>query len=114
MQQVVDLQEDPEFQALDVEVLSFSPDPVNAWRDEGEAFGITTPTLSDPGNVVASRYGVMRWGMPSNEPGHTFVLIDDAGKVAWVKDYGAPEHVGLMYVPPDELATETDSVLSQS
>ncbi|MGH2680673.1 MAG: peroxiredoxin family protein [Actinomycetota bacterium] len=113
MQQVVDLQEDPEFQALDVEVLSISPDPVTAWWDEGEAFGITMPTLSDPGNVVASRYGVMRWGMPSNEPGHTFVLIDTAGKVAWIKDYGAPEHGGLMYVPPDELATEIDPVLSQ-
>ncbi len=51
--------------------------------------------------------------MPSNEPGHTFVLIDEAGKLAWIKDYGAPEHGGLMYVPPDELATEIDPVLSR-
>jgi alkyl hydroperoxide reductase subunit AhpC len=111
MQQVVDLQEDPGFQALDVEVLSISPDPVIAWREEGEAFGIKTPMLSDPRNVVASRYGVMRWGIPSNEPGHTFILIDEAGEVAWIRDYGAPEHGGLMYVPPEELAGEIDPIL---
>jgi peroxiredoxin len=113
MQQVVDLQEDPQFQALDVEVLSISPDPVSAWRDEGDAYGITAPTLSDPGNAVASRYGVMRWAMPSNEPGHTFVLIDRGGTVAWIKDYGASENGGLMYVPPEEVARGVQAALSR-
>ena len=47
MQQVVDLQRDEEFQALDVALASISPDPIEAWRAEGEGFGISTPMLSD-------------------------------------------------------------------
>ncbi len=35
--------------------------------------------LSDAGNHVATAYGVMRWKMPTDEPGHIFVLIDPAG-----------------------------------
>lgn len=104
MQQVVDLQNSTSFNALGVELLSLSPDPVEAWREEGGSFGISLPMLSDAGNAVWLRYGTVEWTMASNEPGHTFVLVDESGTVAWVRDYGAPEHGGLMYVPPDELA----------
>jgi hypothetical protein len=45
----------------------------------------------------------MQWGMPTGEPGHTFVLVDAQGTVVWVRDYGAPEHGGTMYVSPSEL-----------
>lgn len=103
MQQVVDLQGDPSFKELGVELLSIAVDPPDAWQAESEGLGIETPLLSDVGNRVATRYGVMRWKMPSNEPGHTFVLVDEQGKVAWIRDYGAPEHGGLMYVDPPEL-----------
>lgn len=41
------------------------------------SLGITTPMLSDIGAKVSTAYGVMQWTMPSGEPGHTFVLIDD-------------------------------------
>lgn len=44
------------------------------------------------GTVVAALYDVMKWQAATGEPGHTFVLVDEAGKIAWVKDYGAPEH----------------------
>jgi hypothetical protein len=37
------------------------------------------------------------------EPGHTFVLVDESGMVAWVRDFGAPENGGLMCVVPDQL-----------
>lgn len=104
MQQVVDLQNSTSFNALGVELLSLSPDPVEAWREEGGSFGISLPMLSDAGNAIWLRYGTVEWTMASNEPGHTFVLVDESGTVAWVRDYGAPEHGGLMYVPPDELA----------
>lgn len=106
MRQVVDLQNDEPFQRLGVAVLSISPDPPDAWAAEGSNLGITTPLLSDPGNRVATMYGVMRWRMPSNEPGHTFVLVGKDGRVAWVRDYGAPEHGGAMYVAPDELVPQ--------
>ena len=114
MQQVVDLQRDRGFRSMGIELLSISPDPVSAWKQEGDSLGMTFPALSDVGNRVASDYGVMQWGMPTNEPGHTFVLVDAAGKVAWIRDYGAPEHGGAMYVPPDELTPQLRQGLRES
>lgn len=103
MQQVVDLQEDPAFGRLNVTLLSIAIDPPQAWKSEGVPLGITTPMLSDIGAKVSTSYGVMQWMMPSGEPGHTFVLVDDQGKVLLIKDYGAPEHGGAMYVTPRDL-----------
>jgi peroxiredoxin len=105
MEQVVDLQNDKGFQSLGVEVLSLSPDPLNFWRDQVQELNISTPVLSDEGNEVAQRYGVMRWAV-GTEPGHTFVLVDESGKVAWVREYGAPENGGLMYVAPGDLTQQ--------
>jgi hypothetical protein len=34
----------------------------------------------------------MQWQAATGEPGHTFVFVDEAGKIACVKDYGLPEH----------------------
>lgn len=48
----------------------------------------------------------MRWQMATGEPGHTFVLIGSDGRVSWVRDYGAPENGGLMYVLPEQLLKE--------
>ena len=106
LQQVVDLQDDPAFEDLGVQLLSVAVDPPDAWRDEAQSLGIITPLLSDEGNAVATRYGVMRWKMPSNEPGHTFVLVEPDGTVGWIRDYGAPENGGLMYVPPEDLVPQ--------
>jgi len=39
----------------------------------------------------------------TGEPGHTFVLVDEGGKVVWLQDYGAEENGGRMYVPMEEL-----------
>jgi len=115
MQQVVDLQNDQAFEDLDVALLSVAVDPPDAWQTETQGLGIETPLLSDIGNRVATRYGVMRWKMPSNEPGHTFVLVDEQGRVAWIHDYGAPENGGLMYVNPPELVDDVSrGLLGQS
>jgi peroxiredoxin len=103
MQQVVDLQNDRRFRALGVQLLSISPDSVGAWRREGDKLGITEPMLSDGGNRVWFGYGTSSWMMPTSEPGHTFILVAADGRVAWVHDYGAPEHGGVMYVPPKEV-----------
>lgn len=111
MQQVVDLQKDTAFSALGVELLSISPDSLSVWRQEGDQLGITLPTLSDANNRVANSFGVMQWAMPSDEPGHTFVLIDRSGRVAWIRDYGAVEHGGLMYVSPTEIVASIESSL---
>src|SRR6266516_3074288 len=92
MQQVVDLQNSKDFQTLGVQLLSISPDSVQAWAKAASA------------NRVATAYGVMRWGMSDGAmPGHTFVLVDRTGRISWIRDYGAPEHGGLMYVTPKDL-----------
>lgn len=105
MLQVVDLQNSEGFQALDVELLSIAPDPPEAWRDAGEEYGIDASTLvlSDLENETANAYDVMRWQAATGEPGHTFILVDARGKIALIKDYGALEHGGIMYVAPDEI-----------
>jgi len=106
MQQVVDLQNDRKFRTLGVQLLSISPDSVGAWRREGDKLGITEPMLSDEGNKVWFRYGTSSWMMPTGEPGHTFILVDATGRVSWIRDYGAPEHGGAMYVASKELVQQ--------
>jgi peroxiredoxin len=105
---VVDLQKSKDFQALGVELLSIAPDSIEAWRNDGEQYGVRDyrTVLSDAENEVANRYDVMRWQAATGEPGHTFILIDESGTVAWVRDYGAPENGGLMYVVPDAFVQE--------
>jgi len=111
MQQVVDLQNDARFRALGVQLIWISPDPVGAWRREGEKLGMTVPMLSDPGNAVWMKYGILEWMMATGEPGHTFLLVGGDGRIAWLRDYGAPEHGGAMYVPPDEIASQLEEHL---
>ena len=115
MGQVVDLQNDKTFEDLGVELLAISPDPVTAWRQEGGSLGVTVPMLSDPGNTVWMEYGTPGWMMmATNEPGHTFFLVGGDGKIAWLRDYGAPEHGSAMYVPPDEITSQLGEVLAGS
>ena len=105
--QVVDLQEDEAFQRLNVELLSISPDSLEDWREAGKEMGIEdfNGVLSDAENKVATRFGVMQWAVGS-EPGHTFVLVDESGEVAWLQDYGALENGGIMYVLPHEVVRQ--------
>lgn len=113
----MDLQESTEFEALGVQLLSISPDHPDSWRQVEEEFGLKTQLLTDVQNEVATRYGVMEWRVPrdapieSAEPGHTFVLVDEAGRVAWIRDYGAQENGGLMYVPPADILREIEPLV---
>jgi hypothetical protein len=50
--------------------------------------------------------------MAGVEPGHTFVLVEADGRVAWVRDYGAPENGGLMYVAPKEVFDQVTAAMS--
>jgi len=113
MQQVVDLQRDEGFQNLGVQLLAISPDPVDAWRKDGDALGITVPMLSDPSNTVWMRYGTPDWLMGTGEPGHTFFLVGGDGRIAWLRDYGALQNGGLMYVAPDEIASQVEQELRE-
>jgi peroxiredoxin len=112
MQQVVDLQNDPEFQSLGVQVLSIAFDSTEEMAPEAQALGITdVPMLSDGDHSVSEAYDVLQWAVKTGEPGHTFVLIGADGRIAWQQDYGAPENRGVMYVPIDELTQEVRAAL---
>ncbi|MPZ92587.1 MAG: redoxin domain-containing protein [Actinobacteria bacterium] len=110
MAQVVDLQKDQAFKRLNVELLSIATDPVSAWQKEAQDNDISSPLLSDEGARVSNEYDVMRWQM-GGEPGHTFVLVDGEGEVVWVRDYGAPENGGLMYVDSSVLVPQLEDRL---
>ena len=63
MTQIVDLQNSPEYQALDVPVLSIAFDSAAEMAQEGQALGITVPLLSDSDHSVSEAYDVLRWAV---------------------------------------------------
>ncbi|HSO26807.1 MAG TPA: redoxin domain-containing protein [Anaerolineales bacterium] len=105
MQQIVDLENDPAFQALNVGLVSIARDSLAELAAGRQEYGISaTPLLSDSDQSVSQAYDVLRWAIASGEPGHTFILVDQQGQVAWIEDYGAPDNPNrTMYVPVDEL-----------
>jgi peroxiredoxin len=115
MQQIVDLQNSPEYQALNVQVVSIARDSVAEMAPESRALGITdVPVLSDPDLKVSEEYDVLQWAIENGEPSHTFVLVDSDGKIVWIKDYGAPDNPNrTMYVPVDELVQFTQANLGK-
>jgi peroxiredoxin len=113
MQQIVDLENDPSFQNLNVALLSIALDSPAELQQAGQQAGVSkTPLLTDPGGQVSKAYDVLKWALPSGEPGHTFILVDKDGKIAWIKDYGSPDNPNrTMYVPVSELVQAIQSNL---
>lgn len=110
---MVDLQNDPNFQALGVSVVSIAFDPIDEQAPEAASLGITAvPMLSDADHSVSQAYDVLKWAIASGEPGHTFVLVDGEGRIAWIADYGAPDNPNrTMYVPIEELTQKVGEAL---
>ena len=107
MQQIVDLQNDPDFQALDVGLISIAFDSPEELSQGALEYGVTSvPLLTDGEHEVSESYGVLKWAVASGEPGHTFVLVNEDEKVVWLRDYGAPENGGVMYVPVEDLVSQ--------
>lgn len=112
MQQIVDLQNDQDFQSLGVEVVSIAFDSPAELSQAASELGITSvPMLTDTDHRVSEQYDVLKWAVATGEPGHTFILVGEDGKVLWIKDYGAPENGGVMYVPVTELTSQVKSHL---
>ena len=116
MEQIVDLENDPAFQELNVALVSIALDPLAELQAGRQEFGITsTPLLSDADKSVSQAYDVLKWAIPSGEPGHTFILVNRDGEVVWIKDFGAPDNPNrTMYVPIEELVREIRTHLEGS
>ena len=114
MEQIVDLENDGEFAYLDVQLVSIAFDSPEVLSAAGAKYGVgPTPLLSDPDGSVSEAYEVLQWAVATGEPGHTFVLVDQDGRIAWIQDYGAPENRGVMYVETSEIATEVARALAR-
>ncbi len=115
MQQIVDLQNSSQFQALNVQVISIARDSVAEQGSEAINLGITAiPVLSDPNLSVSDEYDVLKWAIDNGEPSHTFILVNGNGDIAWVKDYGAPDNPDrTMYVEILELVRYVSENLGQ-
>jgi peroxiredoxin len=99
---------------MGVKVISIAFDPTNEQALAAAEYGITSvPMLSDADRTVSEDYGVLKWAVATGEPGHTFILVGENGRVLWLRDYGAPENGGLMYVPVDELVSQIAEKLRQ-
>jgi alkyl hydroperoxide reductase subunit AhpC len=107
MQQIVDLEDDPEYAQLGVPLVSIAFDSPDVMAASGAEFGVAaTPMLTDSDESVSEAYDVLQWAVATGEPGHTFILVDEDGKIAWIRDYGAPENGGVMYVNPPDIARQ--------
>jgi peroxiredoxin len=114
MQQIVDLHGDAGFQALDVGLVSIAFDSPNELATGAAQYGIAgVPLTTDSEKKASEAYDVLKWAVGTGEPGHTFVLVDEDGKVAWIRDYGAPENGGVMYVPPRDLTQQIAASLGR-
>jgi peroxiredoxin len=114
MQQIVDLHNDAAFQALRVDLVSIAFDSPEELAAGAAEYGITgVPLLSDADHQVSEAYEVLRWAVPSGEPGHTFILVDGEGAIAWIQDYGAPDNPDrTMYVEPVDLVRQIREALN--
>lgn len=111
MQQIVDLEVSPEYQALGVDLLSIAFDPPDVLAAAGAQYAVgATPLLSDSDHSVSEAYDVLQWAVATGEPGHTFVLVDAGGDIAWVRDYGVVEE--SMYADPAEIAAQVRTALA--
>ena len=97
------MQNDSNFQAMDVAILSIAFDSQDSQAASKREYGIAVPMLVDLDRSVSEQYDVLQWAVGTGEPGHTFILIDENGDIVWIQDYGAPENGGRMYVPVEEL-----------
>ena len=105
MQQIVDLEASPEYLDLNVPLVSIAFDSPEVMRTAGIEYGVrNTRLLTDTDQSVSEAYDVLQWAVATGEPGHTFILVDEDGEIAWIRDYGVVE--SSMYVDPVEIAIQ--------
>ena len=79
-------QNQAEFDALGVTMLPIVMNSKAEIAADLARYGVTTPFLLDDG-TVSQAYGTLGKGMHADLPGHSFVLIDEAGIQRWYGEY---------------------------
>jgi mycoredoxin-dependent peroxiredoxin len=77
-----------QFEKLNAQVLGLSVDSTWSHKAFAEKMGVAYPLLADfhPRGAVADKFGV--YHADKGITGRAIVIIDKAGKVAWIKNYG--------------------------
>ena len=84
--QMAQIEKDPAFAAAGLTVLPIVMNTKDQITADMAANGVRTPFLLDDG-TVSTAYGTIGKGMHAGLPGHSFVLIDKAGKQRWYGEY---------------------------
>jgi len=85
MEQISDLQYQAVFQALGLDVVSIAFDSQNALAQGTKDYGILmVPLVTDPAHKISELYGVLQWAVATEEPGHSFLLVDGNRRTAWI------------------------------
>lgn len=103
------------FRVLGIDrIVTITGDPLDALGQKVADERLSTPVLSDPGLRVSKTYDANHYGMMgTSADGHTFVLINPDGTIAWRADYGgAPDFT--MFVPVSNLLADLRKGLAPS
>lgn len=102
------------FKALNITVVAISTDPQSSLSQWAKASGIGhIIVLSDQNLQVDTTYQTLGSDvsmMPGGMAGHTFILVNGSGTIAWRADYGP----GTMYVEDSTILQNVRSALSTS
>lgn len=108
----------PEFEKMNITLLSVALDPVEKWGDTIKQYNIKTPILSYDSVSTEKDYNLLPYSMGmGRRAGHTFVLIGTDGTIKWRKDYwpsrGHMVAGGTMFVKSDEIIANIKTALGQ-
>lgn len=97
-----------QLQRLGLTVLPVVLNDPAATRAEMRRFKLRTPFLTDTDGVVARAYDAVgsTSAMHANLPGHTFILVDPAGRITWRGEYPS------MFVPTSQLLDSLQGALT--
>jgi peroxiredoxin len=87
------------FEKKNITVLPIVMNPRDQIARDMSINDVKTPFLLDDG-TVSDDYGTIGNGMHAGLPGHSFVLIDEAGQQRWYGEYPS------MWLAPEELLAE--------
>jgi len=103
--QMAQIEKDPSFTAEGLTVLPIVMNSKDQITADMTANGVRTPFLLDDGSV-STAYGTIGKGMHAGLPGHSFVLIDKAGKQRWYGEYPS------MFLSTTDLLKQVDAHLT--